>query len=121
MGAASQHDGRVQDDPVDVERHQRRVGGVLGLREGGGRVLIGANGRDMDDAFHFGIDAGPEQCRGAVQVNACRGVAGAVLKHAGAVDHHIDALEKGPPVLGPRRPCYVEGDTPVDDEGLGDG
>ncbi len=90
-------DGGAQDQPVEVEGLQQRVGGALAAVVGALCALVGAQGRDLDDPPHAALGGGTEQGAGCVAVQRGEGLATGLTDDADGVDHRLDPGEARQP------------------------
>ena len=107
IGRRPQHQARPQDDPVEIETREMRIGLRLGAGELGRPLPRCADRGDMDDAPHPCLHAGVEQRAGARDLHRLHVVARAVLQHADAVHDRIDARKQRTPGVGGREPGEV--------------
>ena len=83
----------LEDDPVELARHQVAVALVFALRVGGAGFGVGADRGQLDDPPHLCFLAGVEQGACTIDMGGKSRVGTAVLQHAHAVDHRVDAVE----------------------------
>ena len=103
-----QHQSGPQDHPVE-RWPPRKIVLRLGLaaRERGRRRARRADRRDVHHALDAGALAGREQRAGRRDMNALHVVAHAVLQHADAIHHRVEAFEQRQPVAGQRQLAVI--------------
>ena len=102
-----QHQPRTQDHPVDRTPREIVLGVRLAAGERGRRRARRADRRDVHHALDARALAGREQRAGRRDLDALHVVAHAVLQHADAIDHRVEAFEQRQPVAGERQLAVV--------------
>jgi hypothetical protein len=93
IGRPADNDGRTQDDPIKIARHQPAITFELGAREFRGGLAVNANGGKMNHAPHSCLLTCGEQSTNALGVDTPCAVPWPVLKHAGAIYNCIHPIE----------------------------
>jgi hypothetical protein len=106
----AEHQRRAQDHPIERELFQVSLGSRLAARKHRRPIRFGADRRNVDDTLDARAHAAVEQRLGAIELHALHVIAQAVLQHADAIDHRIDAAQQGQPRAGVRKLVEISRD-----------